>query len=127
MVTCKNMSEVPFPWLLGLPKRSFESEVLTVNSVGLYPLWLFSSTSQHLAPPLEFGCSEAQSFVPTWNNARSNSYSCVPSMTLLGIETFGLFQVAAKCYQKGGALEKEKLALAHNTALNMKSKKVSLK
>ena len=137
MVTCKNMSEVPFPWLLGLPKRSFESEVLTVNSVGLYPLWLFSSTSQHRAPPLEFGhseapplefgCSEAQSFVPTWNNARSNSYSCVPSMTLLGIETFGLFQVAAKCYQKGGALEKEKLALAHNTALNMKSKKVSLK
>lgn len=48
-------------------------------------------------------------------------------MTLLGIETFGLFQVAAKCYQKGGALEKEKLALAHNTALNMKSKKVSVK
>ncbi|XP_055414700.1 TPR and ankyrin repeat-containing protein 1 isoform X2 [Bubalus kerabau] len=37
------------------------------------------------------------------------------------------WKVAAKCYQKGGALEKEKLALAHNTALNMKSKKVSLK
>ncbi|EPY78384.1 TPR and ankyrin repeat-containing protein 1 [Camelus ferus] len=37
------------------------------------------------------------------------------------------WKVAAKCYQKGGALEKEKLALAHNTALNMKSKKVSPK
>ncbi|XP_037382087.1 TPR and ankyrin repeat-containing protein 1 isoform X2 [Talpa occidentalis] len=35
------------------------------------------------------------------------------------------WKVAAKCYQKGGAYEKEKLALAHNTALNMKSKKVS--
>ncbi|XP_037004097.2 TPR and ankyrin repeat-containing protein 1 isoform X3 [Artibeus jamaicensis] len=37
------------------------------------------------------------------------------------------WKVAAKCYQKGGALEKEKLALAHNTALNMKSKRVSPK
>ncbi|XP_004676694.1 PREDICTED: TPR and ankyrin repeat-containing protein 1 [Condylura cristata] len=37
------------------------------------------------------------------------------------------WKVAAKCYQKGGAYEKEKLALAHNTALNMKSKKVSLR
>jgi hypothetical protein len=35
--------------------------------------------------------------------------------------------VAAKCYQKGDALEKEKLALAHYTALNMKSKKFSPK
>ncbi|KAK2506126.1 LOW QUALITY PROTEIN: hypothetical protein MC885_002547 [Smutsia gigantea] len=34
-------------------------------------------------------------------------------------------QVAAKCYRKGGAFEKEKLVLAHSTALNMKSKKVS--
>ncbi|XP_073930258.1 TPR and ankyrin repeat-containing protein 1 isoform X3 [Castor canadensis] len=37
------------------------------------------------------------------------------------------WKVAAKCYQKGGAFEKEKLALAHNTALSMKSKKVSPK
>ncbi|XP_068413729.1 TPR and ankyrin repeat-containing protein 1 isoform X1 [Eschrichtius robustus] len=37
------------------------------------------------------------------------------------------WKVAAKCFQKGGALEKEKLALAHNAALNMKSKKVSPK
>ncbi|XP_053785696.1 TPR and ankyrin repeat-containing protein 1 isoform X2 [Desmodus rotundus] len=37
------------------------------------------------------------------------------------------WKVAAKCYQKGGAFEKEKLALAHNAALNMKSKKVSPK
>ncbi|XP_023368914.1 TPR and ankyrin repeat-containing protein 1 [Otolemur garnettii] len=37
------------------------------------------------------------------------------------------WKVAAKCYQKGGAFEKEKLALAHHTALNMKSKKVSPK
>lgn len=37
------------------------------------------------------------------------------------------WKVAAKCYQKGGAFEKEKLALAHNTALNMKGKKVSPK
>ncbi|XP_010627979.1 TPR and ankyrin repeat-containing protein 1 isoform X4 [Fukomys damarensis] len=37
------------------------------------------------------------------------------------------WKVAAKCYQKGGAFEKEKLALAHNTALNMKAKKVSPK
>ncbi|KAG8521586.1 TPR and ankyrin repeat-containing protein 1 [Galemys pyrenaicus] len=35
------------------------------------------------------------------------------------------WKVAAKCYQKGGAFEKEKLALAHHTALNMKSKKIS--
>lgn len=48
-------------------------------------------------------------------------------MTLWVLETVCLFQVAAKCYQKGGAFEKEKLALAHNTALNMKSKKVSPK
>lgn len=44
-----------------------------------------------------------------------------------GTESFCLFQVAAKCYQKGGASEKERLALAHHTALNMKSKKVSPK
>ncbi|KAM4842474.1 TPR and ankyrin repeat-containing protein 1 isoform 3-T3 [Thomomys bottae] len=37
------------------------------------------------------------------------------------------WKVAAKCYQKGCAFEKEKLALAHNAALNMKSKKVSPK
>ncbi|XP_060036551.1 TPR and ankyrin repeat-containing protein 1 isoform X2 [Erinaceus europaeus] len=37
------------------------------------------------------------------------------------------WKVAAKCYQKGGAFEKEKLALAHNTAVNMKSKKVNPK
>ncbi|NP_001158131.1 TPR and ankyrin repeat-containing protein 1 [Mus musculus] len=37
------------------------------------------------------------------------------------------WKVAAKCYQKGDALEKEKLALAHYTALNMKSKKFSPK
>uniref|UniRef100_A0A8C2QFD0 Tetratricopeptide repeat and ankyrin repeat containing 1 n=1 Tax=Cricetulus griseus TaxID=10029 RepID=A0A8C2QFD0_CRIGR len=37
------------------------------------------------------------------------------------------WKVAAKCYQKGDAVEKEKLALAHYTALNMKSKKVSPK
>ncbi|XP_076433331.1 TPR and ankyrin repeat-containing protein 1 isoform X1 [Peromyscus maniculatus bairdii] len=37
------------------------------------------------------------------------------------------WKVAAKCYQKGDAVEKEKLALAHHTALNMKSKKVSPK
>ncbi|XP_035134458.2 TPR and ankyrin repeat-containing protein 1 isoform X3 [Callithrix jacchus] len=37
------------------------------------------------------------------------------------------WKVAAKCYQKGGAFEKEKLALAHDTALSMKSKKVSPK
>ncbi|XP_075403192.1 TPR and ankyrin repeat-containing protein 1 [Tenrec ecaudatus] len=35
------------------------------------------------------------------------------------------WEVAAKCYQKGGSLEKAKLVLAHNTALNMKSTKVS--
>lgn len=51
----------------------------------------------------------------------------VTSITLWVLETVCLFQVAAKCYQKGGAFEKEKLALAHNTALNMKSKKVSPK
>ena len=51
----------------------------------------------------------------------------VTSSSLLGIKAFCPFQVAAKCYQKGGAFEKEKLALAHNTALNMKSKKVSPK
>ncbi|XP_039699307.1 TPR and ankyrin repeat-containing protein 1 isoform X2 [Pteropus medius] len=37
------------------------------------------------------------------------------------------WKVAAKCYQKGGAFEKGKLALAHDTALNMKFKKVSPK
>ncbi|XP_076985962.1 TPR and ankyrin repeat-containing protein 1 isoform X2 [Tamandua tetradactyla] len=37
------------------------------------------------------------------------------------------WKVAAKCYQKGGAFEKEKLALAHDAALNMKSKKVGPK
>ncbi|XP_058513135.1 TPR and ankyrin repeat-containing protein 1 isoform X1 [Ochotona princeps] len=35
------------------------------------------------------------------------------------------WKVAAKCYQKGGAFEKEKLAVAHNTAVNMKNKKIS--
>ncbi|KAM9100051.1 TPR and ankyrin repeat-containing protein 1 isoform 1-T3 [Sarcophilus harrisii] len=37
------------------------------------------------------------------------------------------WKVAAKCYQKGAAFDKEKLALAHDAVLNVKSKKVSPK
>uniref|UniRef100_A0A4X2LFF3 Tetratricopeptide repeat and ankyrin repeat containing 1 n=1 Tax=Vombatus ursinus TaxID=29139 RepID=A0A4X2LFF3_VOMUR len=37
------------------------------------------------------------------------------------------WKVAAKCYQKGAAFDKEKLALAHHAVLNVKSKKVSPK
>uniref|UniRef100_A0A8C0GTY1 Tetratricopeptide repeat and ankyrin repeat containing 1 n=1 Tax=Chelonoidis abingdonii TaxID=106734 RepID=A0A8C0GTY1_CHEAB len=37
------------------------------------------------------------------------------------------WKVAAKCYQKGGATEKEKLALAHDAVLNVQSKKSSPK
>ncbi|XP_030407141.1 TPR and ankyrin repeat-containing protein 1 isoform X4 [Gopherus evgoodei] len=37
------------------------------------------------------------------------------------------WKVAAKCYQKGGAIEKEKLALAHDAVLNVQSKKSSPK
>ncbi|NXY45550.1 TRNK1 protein, partial [Ceuthmochares aereus] len=35
------------------------------------------------------------------------------------------WEVAAKCYQKGGAAEKSKLALAHNAVLKVRSKKSS--
>lgn len=38
-----------------------------------------------------------------------------------------LFQVAAKCYQKGGAIKKEKLALAHDAVLQVQTKKISPK
>ncbi|KAL8165574.1 UNVERIFIED_CONTAM: hypothetical protein K2H54_048288 [Gekko kuhli] len=37
------------------------------------------------------------------------------------------WKVAAKCYQKGGAVEKEKLALAHDAVLKVQSKKCSPK
>ncbi|XP_077160160.1 TPR and ankyrin repeat-containing protein 1 isoform X2 [Paroedura picta] len=37
------------------------------------------------------------------------------------------WKVAAKCYQKGGAIEKEKLALAHDAVLKVQSKKCSPK
>ncbi|XP_044311040.1 TPR and ankyrin repeat-containing protein 1 isoform X2 [Varanus komodoensis] len=37
------------------------------------------------------------------------------------------WKVAAKCYQKGGATEKEKLALANDAVLKVKSKKISPK
>ncbi|XP_025957142.2 TPR and ankyrin repeat-containing protein 1 isoform X1 [Dromaius novaehollandiae] len=37
------------------------------------------------------------------------------------------WEVAAKCYQKGGAAEKEKLALAHDAVLKVHSKKCSPK
>ncbi|XP_042188525.1 TPR and ankyrin repeat-containing protein 1 isoform X2 [Callorhinchus milii] len=37
------------------------------------------------------------------------------------------WKVAAKCYQKGGEIEKEKLALAHDAVLNVQTKKRSQK
>ncbi|XP_039192831.1 TPR and ankyrin repeat-containing protein 1 isoform X2 [Crotalus tigris] len=37
------------------------------------------------------------------------------------------WKVAAKCYQQGGAHEKEKLALAHDTVLTVQSKKINPK
>ncbi|XP_066484289.1 TPR and ankyrin repeat-containing protein 1 isoform X2 [Tiliqua scincoides] len=37
------------------------------------------------------------------------------------------WKVAAKCYQKGGAIKKEKLALAHDAVLKVQTKKISPK
>ncbi|MEJ1285862.1 tetratricopeptide repeat and ankyrin repeat containing 1 [Cricetulus griseus] len=80
-------------------------------------LWIFDENLEKRAPAFKYFIR--RDFVQVVKTDENK----VPA----GNQTFDLFQVAAKCYQKGDAVEKEKLALAHYTALNMKSKKVSPK
>lgn len=104
-----------------LPEGTCECEMSVVTPPGFVLggrfLWL---RSPFLPLPLTCGWGEARRFVGA--NAR-----CMLSLSFCTSPLFRLFQVAAKCYQKGGAFEKEKLALAHDAALNMTSKKVSPK
>ncbi|KAI5944999.1 TPR and ankyrin repeat-containing protein 1 [Manis javanica] len=98
-------------------------------------LWIFDENPERRAPAFKYFIrSSLVQVVKTDENKEFDDSMFVKTSTpeewIAQGEYYAKHQcwkVAAKCYQKGGAFEKEKLALAHNTALNMKSKKVSPK
>uniref|UniRef100_A0A673TAS5 Tetratricopeptide repeat and ankyrin repeat containing 1 n=1 Tax=Suricata suricatta TaxID=37032 RepID=A0A673TAS5_SURSU len=98
-------------------------------------LWIFDENSEKRAPAFKYFMR--RNFVQVVKTDENKDFddsmfvkTSTPEEWITQGEYYAKHQcwkVAAKCYQKGGAFEKEKLALAHNTALNMKSKKVSPK
>nr|KAF6421423.1 hypothetical protein HJG59_018697 [Molossus molossus] len=98
-------------------------------------LWIFDENLEKRAPA--FGYFIRRNFVKVVKMDENKDFddsmfvkTSTPEEWIAQGEYYAKHQcwkVAAKCYQKGGAFEKEKLALAHNTALNMKSKKLSPK
>ncbi|KAM9187432.1 TPR and ankyrin repeat-containing protein 1 [Dugong dugon] len=98
-------------------------------------LWIFDENQEKRAPAFEYFIRrDFVQVVKTDENKDFDDSMFVKTSTPEEWITQGdyyakhqCWKVAAKCYQKGGAGEKEKLVLAHSTALNMKSKKVSLK
>nr|XP_025740428.1 TPR and ankyrin repeat-containing protein 1 isoform X3 [Callorhinus ursinus] len=98
-------------------------------------LWIFDETPEKRAPAFRYFMRRR--FVQVVKTDENKDFddsmfvkTSTPEEWIAQGEYYAKHQcwkVAAKCYQKGGAFEKEKLALAHNTALNMKSKKVSPK
>ncbi|XP_029445566.1 TPR and ankyrin repeat-containing protein 1 [Rhinatrema bivittatum] len=98
-------------------------------------LWIFDENCEKRAPAFEYFIKrEFVKVVTTNENEDLDDSMFVKTSTaeewIAQGEYYAKHQcwkVAAKCYQKGGASEKEKLALAHDAVLNVQSKKCSPK
>ncbi|XP_061443726.1 TPR and ankyrin repeat-containing protein 1 isoform X2 [Rhineura floridana] len=98
-------------------------------------LWIFDENSDRRAPAFEYFIKrELVQVVKTEENKDFDDSMFVKTSTpeewIAQGEYYAKHQcwkVAAKCYQKGGEVEKEKLALAHDAVLKVQSKKISLK
>uniref|UniRef100_A0A6J0UIH0 TPR and ankyrin repeat-containing protein 1 isoform X1 n=1 Tax=Pogona vitticeps TaxID=103695 RepID=A0A6J0UIH0_9SAUR len=98
-------------------------------------LWIFDENSDRRAPAFQYFIKrELVKVVKTDENEDLDDTMFVKTSTpeewVAQGEYYAKHQcwkVAAKCYQKGGATEKEKLALAHDAVLKVQSKKISPK
>ncbi|XP_054847017.1 TPR and ankyrin repeat-containing protein 1 isoform X2 [Eublepharis macularius] len=98
-------------------------------------LWIFDENSDRRAPAFQYFIKqEFVQVVKTDENKDLDDSMFVKTSTpeewIAQGEYYAKHQcwkVAAKCYQKGGAVEKEKLALAHDAVLQVQSKKISPK
>ncbi|XP_028673375.2 TPR and ankyrin repeat-containing protein 1-like [Erpetoichthys calabaricus] len=96
-------------------------------------LWLFDENLEKRGPAFEFFVNEGYvQVVTTDENLELDDSMFIKSSTQQ--EWIGrgdyfakhhCWKVAAKCYQKGGDKNKEKLALANDSVLNLRSKKVT--
>nr|XP_033786416.1 TPR and ankyrin repeat-containing protein 1 isoform X2 [Geotrypetes seraphini]XP_033786417.1 TPR and ankyrin repeat-containing protein 1 isoform X2 [Geotrypetes seraphini] len=96
-------------------------------------LWIFDENCEKRAPAFEYFIKrEFVKVVKTNENEDLDDSMFVKTSTAKEWVAQGEYyakhqcwKVAAKCYQKGGAREKEKLALAHDAVLNVQTKKSS--
>ncbi|XP_053119813.1 TPR and ankyrin repeat-containing protein 1 isoform X2 [Hemicordylus capensis] len=94
-------------------------------------LWIFDENSDRRAPAFHYFIKQKLvQVVKTDDNKVLDDSMFVKTSTseewIARGEYYAKHQcwkVAAKCYQKGGAIEKEKLALAHDAVLKVQSKK----
>nr|XP_016849904.1 PREDICTED: TPR and ankyrin repeat-containing protein 1 [Anolis carolinensis] len=98
-------------------------------------LWIFDENRDRRAPAFQYFIKqEFVQVVKTEENEALDDTMFVKTSTpeewVAQGEYYAKHQcwkVAAKCYQKGGAIEKEKLALANDAVLNVQSKKITPK
>nr|XP_060637656.1 TPR and ankyrin repeat-containing protein 1 [Anolis sagrei ordinatus] len=98
-------------------------------------LWIFDENRDRRAPAFQYFIK--QEFVQVVKTEENEAFddtmfvkASTPEEWVAQGEYYAKHQcwkVAAKCYQKGGAIEKEKLALANDAVLNVQSKKISPK
>ncbi|KAM4028227.1 TPR and ankyrin repeat-containing protein 1 [Anomaloglossus baeobatrachus] len=98
-------------------------------------LWIFDENHEKRAPAFEyFVKGNLVQVVQTDKNKDLDDNMFVKTSTKKEWISQGdyyashqCWKVAAKCYQKGGAMEKEKLAFANDEVLNLQTKKASAK
>ncbi|XP_073486693.1 TPR and ankyrin repeat-containing protein 1 [Aquarana catesbeiana] len=98
-------------------------------------LWIFDENLEKRAPAFDYFLkSDLVSVVRTDNSKDLDDNMFVKTSTKSEWISRGdyyanhkCWKVAAKCYQKGGAVEKEKLAFAHDEVLNLQTKSASVR
>ncbi|NXA49639.1 TRNK1 protein, partial [Nothocercus julius] len=147
-VESKVLIETPLEDVTATPKRppSFNAEMykmLNGELKQLYTaitrarvnLWIFDENRDKRAPAFKYFIKrEFVQVVKTDENKDLDDSMFVKTSTPEEWNVRGdyfakhqCWEVAAKCYQKGGAAEKEKLAMAHDAVLKVHSKKCSPK
>ncbi|KAH0627207.1 hypothetical protein JD844_002684 [Phrynosoma platyrhinos] len=96
-------------------------------------LWIFDENSDKRAPAFQYFIKQELVHVVRNDEVLDDTLfvkTSTPQEWVAQGEYYAKHQcwkVAAKCYQKGGATEKEKLALANDAVLKVQSKKISPK
>ncbi|KAG9475983.1 hypothetical protein GDO78_002841 [Eleutherodactylus coqui] len=98
-------------------------------------LWIFDENHEKRAPAFDyFVKGNLVEVVDTDNNKDLDDHMFVKTSTKEEWISQGdyyarhqCWKVAAKCYQKGGAIEKEKLAFANDEVLNLQTRKANTK